>query len=127
MSEQSMNRTFAKVVALVVLGCAALGVLLHTLNSANHRPEGLAERWLHAVSDTGRSGIRADATRRTEKLGPIALLSPDRARDRASPSAPCANRVPPLLRMSLPMPNDDASTTPRMRPAIIQATAIHLW
>jgi branched-chain amino acid transport system substrate-binding protein len=70
-----VNRTFAKVVALVVFGCAALGVLLHTLNAANHRPEGLAERWLHAVSDTGRSGIRDDALRRAAKLGPVALAA----------------------------------------------------
>jgi hypothetical protein len=70
-----MNRTFAKVIALVLLACAGLGVLLHTLDAGNHRPAGLAERWLHAVSDSGREGVRRDAIRRAENIGPVDMAT----------------------------------------------------
>ncbi|HZN15055.1 MAG TPA: hypothetical protein VFB78_12335 [Acidimicrobiales bacterium] len=54
----------------------AIGVVIHTLNAGHHRPEGAAERWLAAVSDTTRKGVRADAAKRAEKIGPVALAAP---------------------------------------------------
>jgi hypothetical protein len=54
----------------------AIGGVIRALNAGHHRPEGAAERWLAAVSDTTRKGVRADATKRAEKIGPVAVAAP---------------------------------------------------
>ena len=59
-----LRRAFAKGLVACLGVVVALGFVIHALNEGNHRPEGIAERWLTAVSDTGRKGVRADATRR---------------------------------------------------------------
>jgi hypothetical protein len=53
----------------------AVGLVIRTLNAGHHRPEGAAERWLAAVSDTTRKGVRDDATERAEKIGPVAIAA----------------------------------------------------
>jgi hypothetical protein len=68
--------TFWSVIAIVLVVVAALGVLIHTLNAGHHRPEGSAERWLAAVGDTGRKGVSADARKRAERIGPVAVAQP---------------------------------------------------
>jgi len=68
--------TFWKVVAIALVVIAGLGVLIHQLNSGHHRPEGAAERWLSAVSETGRNGIKNDARDRAEEIGPVSLAAP---------------------------------------------------
>ncbi|MCU1451293.1 MAG: hypothetical protein JWP02_3463 [Acidimicrobiales bacterium] len=68
--------SFWKAIAIVLIVVAALGVLIHTLNAGHHRPEGSAERWLAAVGDTARKGVSADARKRAERLGPVALAQP---------------------------------------------------
>lgn len=59
--------------AALILGLAGVIALA---NHGHHRPEGIAERWLSAVSDTTRKGVRADATARAEKIGPLSLAAP---------------------------------------------------
>jgi hypothetical protein len=68
--------TFVKVLVVLLAVIAGLGLLIHTLNGAHHRPEGIAEHWLSAIGDTGRRGVSADARRRAEKIGPISVATP---------------------------------------------------
>jgi hypothetical protein len=70
------TRTF--VTGLVVCGVVfvLIGVGIHQANAGHHRPEGAAERWLAAVSDTTRKGVRDDARKRAEEIGPVALAQP---------------------------------------------------
>ena len=71
-----MNRTFAKGIFVALVLVAQLGVVIHLLNDGHQRPEGIAERWLTAVGDTGRDGVREDAVDRAEEVGPIGLAAP---------------------------------------------------
>lgn len=64
------SRTFAKVIALALVVIVGLGILIRAANSGIQRPEGRAERWLSALSDTGREGLREDAEERASRIGP---------------------------------------------------------
>ena len=68
-------------VALLVLALGACGT------ATNERASGVTERWLQAVSDTGRERIRDDATSRAAEDGDVALatslLGPDHDDDEA--------------------------------------------
>lgn len=58
---------------------AALVVLLALAGCGSTRPErasGVTERWLQAISDTGRSRVRDDATRRAADDGDPAVAAP---------------------------------------------------
>jgi len=68
--------TFVKIVAMALAVIVGLGFLIHFLNAGHHRPEGAAERWLAAVSDSERKGVTADARKRADDIGPIALAAP---------------------------------------------------
>jgi hypothetical protein len=70
------TRTFVTglVVCAAVLVAISLGI--HQANANHHRPEGAAERWLAAVSDTTRKGVRSDAVDRAEEIGPVSLAAP---------------------------------------------------
>ena len=70
------TRTF--VLGLVVCGLIfiAIGVVIRVANAGHHRPEGAAERWLSAVSDTTRKGVRSDARERAEEIGPLSVAAP---------------------------------------------------
>src|SRR5438270_5617768 len=68
--------TFFTVIAIVLAVIIGLGFLIHLANAGHHRPEGAAERWLAAVGDTGRKGVSADARKRAEKIGPVAVAAP---------------------------------------------------
>jgi hypothetical protein len=68
--------TFVRVIAIVLVVIAGLGLLIHTLNAGHHRPEGAAERWLAAVGDTGRKGVDHQARQQAERIGPVALAAP---------------------------------------------------
>ena len=70
------TRTF--VIGLVACGVVflAIGGAIRAANAGHHRPEGAAERWLAAVSDTTRKGVRDDAVERADKIGPIAIAEP---------------------------------------------------
>ena len=64
--------TFVKglIVAVVIMVLGIVGVFnLH----GTSRPEGVAENWLTAVGDTTRKGVEADARKRAEKIGDVAL------------------------------------------------------
>jgi len=75
-ASQVRRSTFAKVIALALAVIAALGFLIHLANAGHHRPEGAAERWLAAVSDTARKGVSTDARTRAEHIGPVAIAAP---------------------------------------------------
>jgi hypothetical protein len=68
--------TFVKVIVIVLVVIAGLGLLIHTLNAGHHRPEGAAERWLAAVGDTGRKGVDHQARQQAERIGPVAIATP---------------------------------------------------
>jgi MFS transporter, putative metabolite:H+ symporter len=67
----SVVRTAAIVTATIAVLAVGVGYARHD----KARPEGLAERWLVAVSETGRTGLRADATLRAQKLGSLGAAS----------------------------------------------------
>ena len=71
-----MHRTFTKGIVVVLVVVVQLGVVIHLLNDGHRRPEGVAERWLTAISDSGRDGVRADAVERAERIGPVAIARP---------------------------------------------------
>lgn len=72
-----MNRAaFVKGLVACLAVLLALGVVIARLDRGHHRPEGTAERWLTAVSDSGRAGIRRDATKRADKIGPLSIATP---------------------------------------------------
>jgi hypothetical protein len=68
--------TFVKVIVVVLVVIAGLGVLIHFLNAGHHRPEGAAEHWLSDVSDTGRKGLGAEARKQAERIGSIDIAAP---------------------------------------------------
>ena len=72
---QALRRGFTVGIVVSVAVIVLLGVVIKIANSGHHRPEGIAEDWLSAVSDTGRSGVRADAVERAEAIGPLAAAS----------------------------------------------------
>ena len=72
-SDPGLRRGFGLGLLATVIGLLVIAAVIHLANAGRHRPEGIAERWLQAVSDTGRSGVRADARDRAEKVGPLAL------------------------------------------------------
>jgi hypothetical protein len=55
------------VLVAVVIGALAFGTGL--VRRSTSRPEGLTERWLVAVSETGRIGLRDDALKRARMIG----------------------------------------------------------
>jgi hypothetical protein len=68
--------TFWKAIAIVLVVVGGLGLLIQQLNAGHHRPEGAAEDWLAAVSDTGRKGVSDDARKRANEIGPVSLADP---------------------------------------------------
>ncbi len=64
-------RSFWVGIACVLAVIIAAGVGINAANSGHHRPEGAAEHWLAAVSDTTRKGVHDDAVKRAEKIGPV--------------------------------------------------------
>jgi hypothetical protein len=76
MNGRASNRTFVKVILVILVVLAGVGLLIRTASTGRHRPEGVAERWLAAVADTGRRGVSADARRRAEHIGPVVIAAP---------------------------------------------------
>jgi hypothetical protein len=56
------------------LAAVALAVAVASCSTAD-RPEGVLERWLQAVGDLGREGLRADAEERVAEGGDAALVA----------------------------------------------------
>jgi hypothetical protein len=65
----ALKRPFVIGVVAVLAMFVALGVVVKIVDT-KHRPEGAAERWLDAVSDTTRNGVKADGRSRAARLGP---------------------------------------------------------
>ena len=61
----------SKVIGLAISALLLVGFVVSQLGGHN-RPEGAVERWLVAVSEQGRPGLRADAQRRAAGLGTVA-------------------------------------------------------
>ena len=69
-----MSRSrFAIGVAVALLLMVAAGLGIRSANAGTHRPEGVAERWLSAIGDTTRKGVKNDARRRAGDLGEVSL------------------------------------------------------
>src|SRR5947209_16678381 len=100
--------TFVKVIVIVLVVIAGLGVLIHFLNAGHHRPEGAAEHWLSDVSDTGRKGLGTEAQKQADRIGPVTIAEPllpsvhdshhsdfdDLEVGKAQPAGPNTARVP---------------------------------
>lgn len=69
----SIRRSFTIGLAIVVVLFVGLFPVINLINGSRHRPEGTAERWLAAVSDTTRKGVHDEAVKRAEKDGPVSL------------------------------------------------------
>jgi MFS transporter, putative metabolite:H+ symporter len=69
MGPRPSRRSMAMVAAGVLGIIGALGVFVANLSTDTSRPEGVTERWLVAVSETGRRGLHDDALARAWKLG----------------------------------------------------------
>jgi hypothetical protein len=67
---------FTKGIVACLAVMVGIGVLIHFANSGHHRPEGAAEHWLTAVGDTTRKGVKTDAKKRAEEIGPLTLAKP---------------------------------------------------
>ena len=61
----SVVRVPAAIGGVIIVAGLAVGLS----SGGRTRPEGVAERWLVAVSELGRPGLHADAMRRAERLG----------------------------------------------------------
>ena len=72
---RELRRTFAKGLFVCLVVVVQLGVIVAELNDGHSRPEGKAERWLTAVGDTGRDGVREDAEERADEIGPLSLAA----------------------------------------------------
>ena len=72
---KELRRTFARGLFVCLVVVVQLGVIVAKLNDGHSRPEGSAERWLTAVGDTGRGGVREDAEERAEEIGPLSLAT----------------------------------------------------
>lgn len=70
------TRSFVSGLVVCAVVFIGIGLVIHALNAGHHRPEGAAERWLAAISDTTRKGVRSDATERAEKIGPPMIAAP---------------------------------------------------
>jgi hypothetical protein len=68
-----LRRGFTVGIIATLATMVVLGVVIHFANVGHHRPEGAAERWLTAVGDTTRKGVKKDALERTEEIGPFAV------------------------------------------------------
>ena len=66
-------RSFIAGMAAVVVVFALLFAGIHASTKGTHRPEGTAERWLAAISDTTRKGVRADAVKRANEQGDVSI------------------------------------------------------
>jgi hypothetical protein len=69
----ALKRQFAIAVVAALAVMIGLGGVIAVANHGHHRPEGAAERWLTAIGDTTRKGVKADAIKRADKLGGEAL------------------------------------------------------
>ena len=79
-SSHDLRRPFAVALTGVVVAFVVIGVLIAVFGTGKQRPEGVAERWLVAVGDTERKGVRDRARDDAEAVGPVALadhLLPD--------------------------------------------------
>ena len=75
-SDESLRRGFAYGTTMVLAAFVVIAAVIHLANSGHDRPEGVAERWLAAVSDTTRKGVHDEAVERAEKVGPVSLAQP---------------------------------------------------
>lgn len=74
-ADAALRRSFARGAVLCLVGLLAAAFGIHLLSAGRHRPEGVAERWLTAVSGTTRKGVEADARRRAAAIGDPALAA----------------------------------------------------
>jgi hypothetical protein len=64
---------FTKGIVIALAVMVLIGVGIHFANAGHHRPEGAAERWLNAISDLTRKGVKKDAEKRATETGSVAL------------------------------------------------------
>jgi hypothetical protein len=80
-TDARLRRSFTIGVVLCVIGLLLAAYAVHLTSAGRHRPEGVAERWLTAVSGTTRDGVEADSRRRAAALGDPGAAAPLLPRD----------------------------------------------
>ncbi|MBV8958898.1 MAG: hypothetical protein JOZ37_19280 [Actinobacteria bacterium] len=75
-ADAALKRQFATAIVAALAVMIGLGGVIALANHGHHRPEGAAERWLTAVGDTTRKGVKADARDRADKLGGVSIGQP---------------------------------------------------
>jgi hypothetical protein len=68
-----LRRSFTKGIVIALAVMVLIGVGIHFANAGHHRPEGAAERWLNAISDLTRKGVKSDAEKRATETGSVEL------------------------------------------------------
>lgn len=72
-ADRALLRPFRIGLLGVAIVFVLLGGLLSAFGSTANRPEGVAERWLAAVGDTRRDGVKDRARADAEEVGPLWL------------------------------------------------------
>ena len=67
--ERALKDGFTRGVLAVLALFIGIAGFVRLANLGHQRPEGRAERWLNAVADTTRKGVRSDATARATAIG----------------------------------------------------------
>ena len=75
-ADRSLRDGFVKGLLGAACGILVFVGLIGIANHGHHRPEGVAEHWLDAVSDTTRKGVEVDARKRAAKLGSLDVARP---------------------------------------------------
>lgn len=74
-TDRDLRKPFLVSMAGVIAAFVLVGVLIAVFGTGRQRPEGVAERWLVAVGDTERKGVRERAREDAEEVGPVSLAA----------------------------------------------------
>ncbi|MCU1461503.1 MAG: hypothetical protein JWO37_1578 [Acidimicrobiales bacterium] len=72
--DQRFRRTYRVVLLAVLIGFVLIGGLIGAFGTRKARVEGVAERWVTAVSDITRKGVGTDARKRIAAHGDVELV-----------------------------------------------------
>jgi hypothetical protein len=74
-TDNDLRKPFLAAMAGVVILFVLIGGVIAAFGSGEQRPEGVAERWLVAVGDTQRKGVRDRSRDDAEEVGPVSLAA----------------------------------------------------
>jgi hypothetical protein len=74
-TDKDLRKPFIAAVCGVVIAFVLIGGVIAAFGTGEQRPEGVAERWLVAVGDTQRKGVRERSRDDAEEVGPVSLAA----------------------------------------------------